>query len=483
MVVARLVGKKCKVSCVLNGVPVEALWDTGAQVSIVSKSWLEEYLPSSKLRNIEELLGEDVGLNLTTANGGTIPFEGWVEVQFQLSSDTESSSSLTVPFLIARDELETPIIGYNVIEEVVKDRETEGSSSIVDIMNTALKGVALENVTALVDLVQNASIEDMGVLKNGKRNLTVPRGQAVTVPCRINCGSLEERTPMLFEPDPGMPWPADLEVVEQLPTLPRGSPHRVNITVRNPSKHDVVLGRRTLLGHLQLVQSVTPLEVVRKDLPRSEAVDPKGTGGTSLQDGNPSVPQHQVNREVANERKSFKTPAVVLGDLTESQRQLAMTMLEEEAASFSQDDDDMGRIEGLQLNLELSDTTPVQKSYFSIPRPLYAEVKHYIEDLLNRGWITKSQSNYSSPMVCVRKKDGGLRLCVDYRELNRKTVPDRHPIPRIQETLDNLGGNSWFSVLDQGKAYHQGFVGEKSRHLTAFITPWGLYEWTRIHLG
>ena len=62
-----------------------------------------------------------------------------------------------------------------------------------------------------------------------------------------------------------------------------------------------------------------------------------------------------------------------------------MTMPEEEAASFSQDDDDMGRIEGLQLNLELSDTTPVQKSYFSIPRPLHAEVKHYIEDLLNWG--------------------------------------------------------------------------------------------------
>ena len=111
VVVARLVGKKCKVSYVLNGVPVEALWDTGAQVSIVSKSWLEEYLPSSKLRNIEQLLGEDVGLNLRTANGGTIPFEGWVEVQFQLSSDTESSSSLTVPFLIAKDELKTPIIG------------------------------------------------------------------------------------------------------------------------------------------------------------------------------------------------------------------------------------------------------------------------------------------------------------------------------------------------------------------------------------
>ena len=68
-------------------------------------------------------------------------------------------------------------------------------------------------------------------------------------------------------------------------------------------------------------------------------------------------------------------------------------------------------------------------------------------------------------------------------EPTEKTVPDRHPIPRIQDTMNNLGGNVWFSVLDQGKAYHQGFVGEKSKHLTAFITPWGLYEWTRIPFG
>ena len=83
----------------------------------------------------------------------------------------------------------------------------------------------------------------------------------------------------------------------------------------------------------------------------------------------------------------------------------------------------------------------------------------------------------------MREKDGGLRLCVDYRELNHKTVPDGHPIPRIQETLDNLGGNSWFSMLDQGKAYDHGFVQKNSRHLTVFITPWGLYEWTRIPFG
>ena len=74
-------------------------------------------------------------------------------------------------------------------------------------------------------------------------------------------------------------------------------------------------------------------------------------------------------------------------------------------------------------------------------------------------------------------------MCVDYRALSQKTTPGQHPIPRIQETLDNLVGNTYFSVLDQGKAYHQGFVDEKSQHLTAFITPWCLYEWLQIPFG
>lgn len=70
--------------------------------------------------------------------------------------------------------------------------------------------------------------------------------------------------------------------------------------------------------------------------------------------------------------------------------------------------------------------------------------------------------------------------CIDYREVNRKTLPDRQPIPRAQDVMDGLEGNSWSSLLDQGKAYHQGFMTKESRPLTAFVTSWGLYEWIRI---
>ena len=157
-------------------------------------------------------------------------------------------------------------------------------------------------------------------------------------------------------------------------------------------------------------------------------------------------------------------------------------MLLEERDSFSFNGE-IGSAEGLQMDINLTDSIPVQKNYTSIPRPLYPEVKHYVEDLLNRGFVQKSRSSYSSPVVCVRKKDGSLRLCIDYRQLNKKTVPDRHPLPRIQATLESLGGNNWFSVLDQKRAYHQGYINPESRHKTAFVTPWGLFEWVRIPFG
>ena len=58
-----------------------------------------------------------------------------------------------------------------------------------------------------------------------------------------------------------------------------------------------------------------------------------------------------------------------------------------------------------------------------------------------------------------------------------------HPLPRVQDALESLGGNQWFFLFDQGKAYHQGFVSSSSRHKTAFATPWGMYEWVRLPMG
>ena len=465
-----LVGKRCSVKCYLNDHYLEALWDTGAQVSIVSEDLLTRVLPGIPIKDISELL--DAELNLTAANGTKIPYKGWVEFRFRLSSP---ESELLVPFLVTEEVLEMPLIGYNVIEEIMKDQTgAEFLQRQVEDVTLAFTGLNTDDSKTLVNFILNNQETELCPVRTTKRDVTIPKGQTIKIPCRLNTGPVERRTPVLFEPEETTPWPSGLEVTETLLTVQKGKSSQVNIEVVNTTNHDITVKNRTTLGHIHLVQSITPLEVRLKE---------PTTDGSRVNQGQGRETNGKTERPEDSPSLQSHLHDIDLGNLTQEQRHKAIQMLSEEADSFATGDHDVGCIKDLKMNISLTDSTPVQKNYIAVPRPLYPEVKSYIEDLLNRQFIRRSKSSYSSPVVCVRKKDRSLRLCVDYRELNKRTIPDRHPIPRIQETLDNLGGNSWFSVLDQGKAYHQGFISPESQPATAFITPWGLYEWIRIPFG
>ena len=97
-------------------------------------------------------------------------------------------------------------------------------------------------------------------------------------------------------------------------------------------------------------------------------------------------------------------PPVDLTHLEPEQCAVVEKMLIEENAAFARDDNDIGSAEDLQKKINLMDTIPVQCTYTSIPKPLYKEVREHIEDMLVKGWIRKSRSAYSSPLVCVREK-------------------------------------------------------------------------------
>ena len=203
-----------------------------------------------------------------------------------------------------------------------------------------------------------------------------------------------------------------------------------------------------------------------------EGAGDKNTNST----GNEKEQEKEVDAEWLFEK-------VDLDHLTESERKVVREMLKKHVNTFSKDKLDIGKIDDLKMKINLHDHEPVKRSYTTIPKPLYQEVKEYIEDIMAKGWVQKSHSSYSSPLVCARNKNGTMRLCVDYRKLNNKTIPDSQPIPKVQDILNSLGGNSWFTALDMSKAYHQGFVAEECRHLTAFATPWSLLEWCRIPFG
>nr|KAG5691977.1 hypothetical protein BaRGS_011368 [Batillaria attramentaria] len=144
----------------------------------------------------------------------------------------------------------------------------------------------------------------------------------------------------------------------------------------------------------------------------------------------------------------------------------------------------------LTVNIERVSTDPAAPG--TVPCPDFDgddEDRQQLQQLLDRYAHVFAQddtlghSPYAAPVVLVRKKDGSLRLCVDYRRLNMKTVRGAYPLPRIQESFDSLVGAQYFSTLDLASGYHQIAMAPDDQHKTAFTTPFGLFEYTRMPFG
>lgn len=115
------------------------------------------------------------------------------------------------------------------------------------------------------------------------------------------------------------------------------------------------------------------------------------------------------------------------------------------------------------------------------------EINDQVQKLLKQDLIEMSRSNYNSPLIIVPKKsvDGSKkwRMCVDYRLLNRQLIPDKFPLPRIDEILDGLGRAKFFTCLDLQAGYHQIPLDNQSRPMTAFSTERGFFQWNVLPFG
>ncbi|KAF5803619.1 putative nucleotidyltransferase, Ribonuclease H [Helianthus annuus] len=126
---------------------------------------------------------------------------------------------------------------------------------------------------------------------------------------------------------------------------------------------------------------------------------------------------------------------------------------------------------------------PVAKAPYRLAPSELQELMSQIQEFLDKGFIRPSVSPWGAPVLFVKKKDVSMRMCIDYRELNKLTVKNRYPLPRIDDLFDQLQGASWFSKIDLRSGYHQLKVKEEDVPKTAFRTRYGHYEFLVMPFG
>ena len=168
----------------------------------------------------------------------------------------------------------------------------------------------------------------------------------------------------------------------------------------------------------------------------------------------------------------------------EAEKKKAMDLMAEYADIFALHELELGETKGTTHRINVTDEVPFKERYRHIPRHQMDEVRHMVEEMLRIGVIKESKSPWCNAVVLARKKNGELRLCIDFRRLNQRTVKDSYPLPRIKEALDNIKGARFFTSLDLKQGFWEVPMDEDSKQYTAFtVGPLGFYEFERMPFG
>ena len=391
----------------ISNSPVQALLDTGAQVSTMSE---EVWATMTSKHPIQKA---PVFFKMSAANGTDIPYRGFIVADVEVTDCVVSDAVIfVVPSFGSSSQV---ILGMNILKnlpefQVATSREPRSTR----IAKTRREPVAIPpQATKFIEV-------------------TGPDHQNMSNVLIENCKMT----------------PSGLVVLNSLSSSKRGV---TLVAVANITDEIIRIPGRTTIG---LISSAQPRLV---NLIETTEEAKMGEDKFDRLTGDP--------------------------DLTAEQKARLREFLEKNEDSFAWDDDELGYTDLLPHKITLISDRPVAQPYRRIPPTQLQEVREHLDTLLKKDIIRPSTSPYAAPIVIVRKKNGSIRCCCDYRRLNEITVRDAFPLPRMDECIDALSGAKFFSTLDLASGYHQVMMDEEDRHKTAFTSPFGLYEWTRLPFG
>ena len=515
---ARIVGSRNTAAIYMNGMATTALFDTGAEIQLVSKQFCEDN--EWEIQPIEKLT------ECSTVNGEIFGYEGFVEVNVQIPGRDFSEDHLFLVTSELSHQKEIPVVlGTYFIESL--SRYLHGiDKNEFDSLDYTVKQAYFSWVEATRIREKYGCEPPLGFVKTTKHVL-IQAGTSREIHglTKIKHGGYAVNC--ISEPAIGQQLPNGLKLIPGYSPLSPGS-CRVSAVVENSTGKDITIPARTTICQLGLANRIPkliypgddcdndqdPEEIVDTDegltyqqfeqyktvsdqlLTESEIKSGKTQPKVVIEDIGPDMeedikPQNSKSENTENtsieDDGSWILNLIDLSGLENWPEKLqheANEMLKRNAKVFSKDDMDMGRTNLVKHHIKLTDPVPFKEAYRRIPPQMYDEVKTHLQEMLDLGAIRPSNSPWASAIVLVRKKDGRLRFCIDLRKLNNRMVKDAYSLPRIESILDSLGGAQIFSTLDLKAGYWQVEMAEECKAYTAFTCgPLGFYECDTMPFG
>ncbi|CAI5655207.1 unnamed protein product [Oreochromis niloticus] len=417
---------------------------------------MKKHLGSNRQRAIEPLY--DL-LEVEGANGLPVPYLGYIKItitfpeQFLGKECDVPTLALVVPdsgtsgfhVLIGTNTLD---VAYNMHKEkgpVIHHTSADG-------YKTVLKVLQLRH--------EQCHDSNIGVVRmHGKETKVVLAGETVVLEGTVAVKGFQSEKCAIVE-YPTSSLPGGLLVKTCLLNIPTRSPCRLPVVISNASEHDITIPAKSVIAELNAIQAILPHKQSA-----TEGQEPTKLPGSKSPD-----------------------QSKLVFDFGESQispewRDRIVEKLNGMPEVFAMNDIDFGRTDKVKHHIKLSDQTPFKHRARPIHPNDVEAVRKHLQELLDAGVIRESESPFSSPIVVVRKKNGQVRLCIDYRKLNLQTVKDAYALPRMDDTFAALSGSRWFSVLDLKSGYYQIEVDEADKPKTAFVCPLGFWEFNRMPQG
>ena len=441
---SKMIGPSIETDVNLEGIPCHCLLDTGSQVCTVSHSFYVENLSHICLQPVVSFV------EITGANNHSVPYLGYIDADVTFPRD-ENGSSHT----------------YSTIVLVVPDTDYHHRTPLL-LGTNLLRHYFATCMSAFGSCWKSWPIHSNLKMAYACFSLVRNMVQQNVVNRKANCIPAHSRAIIVGEVEtPELPYPVTVATDGIDVTLPGGlfmsnsvldlqpgkTSHQVCVHLFNISAKDITIPSNALLCKLQSVASLQVAEPIDCD-----------------------AEDHKFLEMFDLDTLKEEQPAEVV-------RQLESLLLRWKPV-FSLHEHDLGKTDIVKYSIHLTDETPVKQRHRRIPPGMLEEVKQHLSDMLQAGVIRESSSPWSSPLVFARKHDMSLRLCIDLREVNRRTVKDAYYLPRIEETLDSLSGSTLFTSLDLKQGFWQIEIEETHKGRTAFsAAPLGFFECNRMPFG